>query len=98
LLSERTGTGTTFRFSLVAIDDVPGGEAVPSSTPYLTPDTNPANEHGPLHIDPYPNTASPGQTQECSAGNEPYSASHAVLGNPPGNLGVKTQSTSRSGK
>jgi len=81
---------------LVAIDDVAGGESVPSSRPYLTPDTSPIDEHGPLHVNPYPNTDSPGQTPECSAGNEPYAAGRAVIGNPANNLGLKTETTSRS--
>jgi ABC-type transporter Mla subunit MlaD len=98
LLSDPVATGTRLRFNLVAIDDVLGGEAVPSQTPYLIPNTDPTNAHGPLHVDPYPNTASPGQTHECSAGNEPYSGSHSVVGNPAGNVGVKTESTSASGK
>lgn len=96
LLSDPLATGTRLRFNLVAIDDVPGEESGPSQTPYLTPDTNPADAHGPLHVDPYPNTDSPGQTPECSAGNEPYSGTQAVIGNPPGNVGLKTQTTSRS--
>ena len=97
LLSDPVATGTRLRFGLVAIDDVLGGEAVPSQQPYLTPNTDPTSAHGPLHVDPYPNTASPGQTKECSAGNEPYSAAHAVVGNPAGNVGVKTEATKASG-
>jgi phospholipid/cholesterol/gamma-HCH transport system substrate-binding protein len=96
LLSDPVSTGTRLRFNLVVIDDVLGGEAVPSQKPYLIPDTNPADSHGPLHVDPYPNTDSPGQTPECSAGNEPFSAAQAVIGNPPGNVGIKTETTSRS--
>jgi hypothetical protein len=96
LLSGRTTGGTTFRFLLVAIDDVVGGESVPSSAPYLIGDTNPTNEHGPLHVDPYPNTNSPGQTPECAAGNEPFSAAKPVIGNPAGNVGLKTETTLRS--
>lgn len=96
LLSDPVATGTRLRFNLVAIDDVLGGEAVPSQAPYLIPNTNPANAHGPLHVNPYPNTDSPGQTPECSAGNEPYSAAHAAIGNPPGNVGVKTEKTTAS--
>ena len=97
LLSDPLATGTRLRFALVTIDDVLGGEAVPSQAPYTTPDTSQADEHGPLHVDPYPNTASPGQTPECSAGNEPYSGANAVIGNPPGNVGLKTEVTTRSG-
>ena len=46
----------------------PNSEGMPSS--------GPANGGGDgknfLHSNPYPNTASPGQTRECEAGNEPY--------------------------
>jgi phospholipid/cholesterol/gamma-HCH transport system substrate-binding protein len=93
LLSENTSSGTSLRFSLVAIDDVLGGEAVPSTHPYTTPVSDPHAEHGPLHVNPYPNTDSPGQPAECEAGNEPYSGAAAAIGNPPGNQGLKTEST-----
>jgi hypothetical protein len=95
LLSDPVATGTRLRFNLVAIDDVLGAESVPSQRPFTTPDTNQGDAHGPLHVDPYPNTASPGQRHECSAGNEPYSGTRASIGNPPGNLGVKTEKTTR---
>jgi virulence factor Mce-like protein len=98
-LSENVATGTALRFDLVTIDDVLGGEAVPSHKPYLTPDTNLNDEHGPLHVNPYPNTDAPGQTPaECAAGNEPYSGARALIGNPPGDLGLHTETTSRSGR
>jgi ABC-type transporter Mla subunit MlaD len=95
-LSDPLPEGTTLRFSIVAIADVLGGEAVPSQTPYLTPSTNPLDQFGPLHVNPYPNTASPGQSPiECAAGNEPYSPKAASIGNPPGNLGTHTEKTKR---
>jgi len=94
LVSDPVATGTRLRFDQVAIDDVPGEESVPSQRAYLTPDTNPNDAHGPLHVNPYPNTASPGQTRECSAGNEPFSAAQPVIGNPSGNVGITTQTTS----
>jgi phospholipid/cholesterol/gamma-HCH transport system substrate-binding protein len=97
LLSDPVATGTRLRFNLVAIDDVPGVESVPSQTPFTAPDPNPSDGHGPLHVDPYPNSASPGETRECSAGNEPYSDLAPTIGNPPGNVGTKTQITKRSG-
>jgi virulence factor Mce-like protein len=97
VLSENIRTGTALRFIIVAIDQVMGGESVPSRGPYLTPSTNLGDQHGPLHVNPYPNTDSPGQPAECAAGNEPFLAGHAVIGNPPGNLGLKTESTSRRG-
>ena len=47
-----------------------------------------------LHFNPYPNTAAPGQTFECEAGNEsgtsPFNGSVQMLGNVPGNQGVLT--------
>jgi hypothetical protein len=94
-LGERVGSGTALRFNLVTIDDVLGAESVPSSKPYTTPDPTTADEHGPLHVNPYPNTNSPGQTPECAAGNEPYSGASALVGNPPGNLGLTTEKTVR---
>jgi virulence factor Mce-like protein len=59
------------------------------------PSSGPANGGGDagnfLHVNPYPNTASPGQTFECEAGNEPYIAGQQVIGNPPGNQGTQTE-------
>jgi virulence factor Mce-like protein len=99
LLSEPFGNGTALRFNVVVIDDVLGGEAVPSSKPYLT--SAPASsasgnngESGPLHFNPYPYTASPGQPHACAAGNEGY-GSGSVIGNPPGKLSASTQKTTR---
>ncbi len=70
--------------------------------------TGPNNESGPsdapadgptlenhLHFNPYPNTASPGQTRECEAGNERYAAGRTVLTNPPGDQGTRTQGQPR---
>ncbi|HET9720664.1 MAG TPA: hypothetical protein VFP55_11345, partial [Solirubrobacteraceae bacterium] len=87
------GNGTVLGVVIVAIDDVAGGEAVPSQSPFLTPGTAGGTNHAPLHVDPYPNTAAPGQVPECSAGNEPFSAASAVIGNPAGNVGTATQKT-----
>ena len=94
LLSEHVSQGALLRFVQIAIDDVPGYESEPSSKPFTGTSTGQAS--GPLHVDPYPNTDSPGQTPECSAGNEPY-PQHAVLGNPAGNVGLQTEKTTRSG-
>jgi hypothetical protein len=60
------------------------------------PSTKPANGGGTddlnfLHVNPYPNTASPGQTFECEAGNEPYVLGQQMIGNVPGNQGITTQ-------
>jgi ABC-type transporter Mla subunit MlaD len=94
-LQEPIESGTALRFNLVTIDDVPGAESVASHKPYTTPDSDNTDEHGPLHSDPYPNTDSPGQTPECSAGNEPYSGASALVGNPLTNVGLETQLTKR---
>lgn len=96
LLSDPLATGTRLRFIPISIDDIPGEESVPSQRPYLTPNTDPSNNHGPLHVDPYPNTAAPGQTHECSAGNEPFSGAQPVIGNPAGNVGTRTEKTHRT--
>jgi ABC-type transporter Mla subunit MlaD len=94
-LSDNIDTGTVLRFVLVAIDNnIPGGEAAPSSTPYTSTSLVGSNKHGPLHFDPYPNTASPGEPAECSAGKEPYSPGQAVIGNPTKNVGTATEKTS----
>jgi ABC-type transporter Mla subunit MlaD len=99
LLQERFGNGTALRFNVVVIDDVLGGEAVPASRPYTSEASGPSasgnnGESGPLHVNPYPNTASPGQKHECAAGNETYVAG-SLIGNPPGNLGTRTEKTTR---
>jgi hypothetical protein len=95
LLSEHTSSGTALRFVIISVADGLGHEGGPSVRPY----TGPAgNGFGPVHVNPYPNTDSPGQTPECAAGNEPYSAKSALIGNPQGNLGLKTESTVRSGQ
>jgi ABC-type transporter Mla subunit MlaD len=96
-LSDPVATGTRLRFNVVAIDDVLGAESVPSQKVFTTPDPNLGDAHGPLHVDPYPNTASPGQRYECSAGNEPYSDLKPTIGNPRVNVGTKTEVTTRSG-
>jgi hypothetical protein len=43
-----------------------------------------------LHFNAYPNTAAPGQTQECEAGREPWDEKETVIGNVAGNQGTKT--------
>jgi len=97
-LSDNTGVGTVLRFVLVAIDnDIAGGEAAPSSTPFTSNSLAGGTKHGPLHFNAYPNTASPGQPTECAAGNERYSPTQALIGNPTTNVGTNTEKTTRSG-
>ena len=92
LLSDGDPNGTWQRFMVVAAptlrsSDVfgPNNEGLPSSGPADGP--QPENH---LHLNPYPNTAAPGQTRECEAGNERYARAQTVIGNVPGNQGTKT--------
>jgi virulence factor Mce-like protein len=87
LLSVGDANGTWQRFIQVATPTGPNNEGGPSSAPANDPN-NAANH---LHANPYPNTASPGQTRECEAGNEPYLAGKTVIGNTPGNQGTHTE-------
>jgi virulence factor Mce-like protein len=91
LLSEGDNNGTGQRFTIVATPQGPNNEGGPSSAPAGGP-----NVDNFLHANPYPNTAGPGQTQECEAGNEPYIEGKQVIGNVPGNQGTNTQKTQRS--
>jgi virulence factor Mce-like protein len=85
LLSEGDRNGTWQRFIIVATPQGPNNEGGPSSKP-----ANGPNEDNHLHANPYPNTAAPGQTHECEAGNEPYYVGKTIIGNVPGNQGTKT--------
>jgi virulence factor Mce-like protein len=49
-----------------------------------------------LHYNAYPNTASPGQTRECEAGNERWNEAQTTIGNQPGNQGTRTDGQPRS--
>jgi ABC-type transporter Mla subunit MlaD len=49
-----------------------------------------------LHYNPLPNTAAPGQTRGCEAGNEKYAPGQTVIGESPHVWGVKTEETSAS--
>jgi virulence factor Mce-like protein len=102
--SEHVPNGGFLDFLPLSIRDSPGVnlnyESQPSRKAYTGPvvDNDPTTGFtGPLHANPYPNTASPGQTRECAAGNERYNGSAALVGNPPGNTGVATEKTTRGG-
>jgi hypothetical protein len=85
LLSEGDKNGTWQRFIIVTTPQGPNSESGPSSGPANGPGID-----NYLHANPYPNTASPGQTKECEAGNENYYVGKQVIGNVPGNSGTKT--------
>lgn len=83
LLSEGDENGTSQRFIIVAAPSGPNNEGGPSSAPANGPSVD-----NYLHSNPYPNTSSPGQDQECEAGNEEYLDGQTVIGNVPGNQGT----------
>jgi virulence factor Mce-like protein len=85
LLSEGDANGTNQRFIIIPTPQGPNNEGGPSSAPANGPLPN-----NYLHTNPYPNTASPGQTEECEAGNEDFLVGQPVLGNLPGNQGTET--------
>jgi virulence factor Mce-like protein len=85
LLSVGDANGTWQRFIIIATPTGPNSETGPSSGP-----ANGPTQENHLHANNYPNTASPGQPQECEAGNEPYTAGKTVIGNVAGNQGVHT--------
>jgi ABC-type transporter Mla subunit MlaD len=85
-LSEGDKNGTWQRFIIVATPQGPNNEGGPSSAPANGPTST---NH--LHANPYPNTASPGQTKECEAGNEDFLVGKTIIGNVPGNQGTVTQ-------
>ncbi len=91
LLSVGDQNGTGQRFIIVATPQGPNNEGGPSSAPA----NGPARDNF-LHSNPYPNTASPGQTRECEAANEVFTPGQQVIGNVPGNQGISTDRTTRS--
>jgi hypothetical protein len=76
-ISEGDDSGTWFRTLTLAQTD--------QQQPRSSPSPN-------LHVNPYGNSAAPGQTHECEVGNEPYTPGRQI-GHAPGNQGLKTQDT-----
>ena len=96
LFSIGDGIGTGQRFLVMSSPGGPNNETAPASAPASEAGngTNGAGdpEANFLHSNPYPNTASPGQhPRECEAGNEHYVKGQVVIGNSPGNDGIKTE-------
>ncbi len=86
LLSYGDQHGTWQRFVALVAADGPNNEGGPASAPANGPAAGNF-----LHNNPYPNTASPGQTAECEAGNETFIQGRQVIGNVPGGQGTRTQ-------
>jgi virulence factor Mce-like protein len=92
LLSLGDGLATSQRFIVMSGGVGPNSEAGPSSAPAAGPPGSFGSENNWLHFNPYPNTASPGQSpRECEAGNEDYLPQQVVIGNVPGNQGTTTE-------
>jgi len=83
--SEGNGLGNWFNAVAFSAPEDPNAEVTPSSAPANGPDRK---NH--LHYNPYPNTAAPGQPEECEAGNELYEKGVTVIGNTPRNDGTVT--------
>jgi virulence factor Mce-like protein len=86
LLSEGDRNGTWQRFIIVATPQGPNNEGGPSSGPADGPTLE---NH--LHSNPYPNTAAPGQPEECEAGNETFIKGRTVTSNVPGTQQAATE-------
>jgi virulence factor Mce-like protein len=94
-LSESDVVGSMLRFGVVSLPQLPGSEAGPTASPSNGPagaDVS-AIDDSFLHTNPYPNTAAPGQTQECEANNEVYKTGVQQIGNQPGAQGLNTEKT-----
>jgi phospholipid/cholesterol/gamma-HCH transport system substrate-binding protein len=95
VLSDGDSNGTWQRFIILPSPSDVNGAIGPNNE--IGPASAPANgplEDNHLHSNPYPNTASPGQSpRECEAGNEHYADSRGktVIGNAPGPASTKTQ-------
>jgi virulence factor Mce-like protein len=88
LFSDGNDLGSWQRFIVFDVPKGPNNEGSPAAS---FADGGSDDSRNFLHANPYPNTASPGQTRECEAGNEPYINGRAVIGNPPGNQGLATR-------
>jgi phospholipid/cholesterol/gamma-HCH transport system substrate-binding protein len=91
VLSDGDANGTWQRFVIIPTPEGRNNEGGPSSAP-----ANGPSEENRLHTNYYPNTAAPGQTQECEAGNERYLVGRTVIGNQPGDQGTVTQDQPRA--
>lgn len=86
-VSDGNDLGAWQRFIVFDVPKGPDSEGSPSSGPA----SGGGDGKNFLHSNPYPNTAAPGQTFECEAGNEEFIPGRAVFGNVPGNQGTATR-------
>jgi virulence factor Mce-like protein len=98
-LSESDQVGSFLRAVPLIEPQVPGSESGPAAVPANGPVTaiDPKTTKGDsfLHSNPYPNTAAPGQPDECEAGNETYVTGRQEIGSTPKNDGTYVTPTKR---
>lgn len=102
VLSDTTTIGSSARVGVVILPNATNSEGGPASAP-ANSDPPPfvpspeqrfqttSDKNNRLNSNPYPNTAAPGQVQECEAGNENFSVGAARIGNDPANNGLVTE-------
>jgi ABC-type transporter Mla subunit MlaD len=103
LLSDGDQNGTWLRFMVVTTPVAPDGGPAPNGEG--GPSGAPANGGGRaidgadpnfLHVNPYPNSAAPGQPRECEAGNDGgfrYERNKQAIGNVPSSANLVTTVT-----
>jgi virulence factor Mce-like protein len=100
-LSESDQVGSFLRAVPLVEPQLPGSEAGPAAVPANGPagaiDTVTKKGDSFLHSNPYPNTAAPGQPDECEAGNETYVTGRQEIGSTPKNDGTYVDPTKRKG-
>lgn len=84
--SESNGNGNWLAAIAFEPPSGPNAESAPSSAPADGPE---GKNH--LHFNPYPDTAAPGQSRECEAGNERYEPGKTVIGPSPQVWGSTTR-------
>ncbi|MGH2952703.1 MAG: MlaD family protein [Solirubrobacterales bacterium] len=87
IFGDGNALGAWQRFIVFDVPKGPNSEGSPSSAPA----SGGGDGKNFLHVNPYPNTAAPGQPRECEAGNEPFLGGRTVIGNVPGNQGTATR-------
>lgn len=110
MTSESDIVGSMLRIAPMSLPLTAGSEGGPAASPANGPIGYPADatffqrklyKDSFLHSNPYPNTAAPGQPQECEAGNEGYSSAagngenQLAIGNPANPTGIVTEKTER---
>lgn len=91
IYSEGDRNGTFQRFIIIGAPVGPNNEGSPSSRPASGPE--PENF---LHSNPYPNTASPGQGNDCESGKEVYAPGKVVTGTLPGSQGLVSEGKTKA--